>query len=360
MRAKPQSVEQTPVALGFHMPAEWAPHQATWIAWPHQRADWPDRFGPIPWVYAEIVRHLHASEEVRILINGPHGENSARAVLERTKLDWTRIVFHDIATDRVWTRDSGPAFVKSGTGEIAAVQWRFNGWAKWPNYKRDAQVAGKIATALNLRTWQPEVEGGPVVLEGGAIDVNGAGCLLTTEECLLSDVQERNPGLTRSDYERLFADYLSIRKVLWLGRGIAGDDTHGHIDDLARFVGPRTVVVAVEADPADPNYEPLQDNLRRLHEMTDVDGKPLEVVALPMPAPIWFDGQRLPASYANFYIANDRVLMPTFNDANDPIALGILANLFPSRTVVGIHAVDLVWGLGTLHCLTMQQPSSRQ
>jgi agmatine deiminase len=339
------------------MPAEWEPHEATWIAWPHQRGDWPGKFAPIPWVYAEIVRQLHASEEVRILINGPNGEKSARAVLEKMKLDWKRISFWHIPTDRVWTRDSGPCFVKSSAGEIAAVGWRFNGWAKYANHKRDGRVPERIVNALSLRAWRPKIDGRRIVLEGGSIDVNGAGCLLTTEECLLSDVQQRNPGLSRADYERLFADYLGVRKVLWLGRGIEGDDTHGHIDDLARFVAPRTVVAVVEKDAADPNYEPLQENLQRLRAMTDADSQPLDVATLPMPSPLWFDGQRLPASYANFYIANDRVLAPTFNDANDRIALGILADLFPGRVVIGIHAVDLVWGLGTLHCLTQQQPS---
>jgi agmatine deiminase len=247
--------------------------------------------------------------------------------------------------------------VKSSAGEVAAVCWRFNAWAKYPNHKRDAHVPKHIVDALSLHAWQPEIKGHAIVLEGGSVDVNGAGCLLTTEECLLSDVQQRNPGLSRADYERLFVDYLGVRKVLWLGRGIEGDDTHGHIDDLARFVAPRTVVAVVEHNAADPNYEPLQENLRRLRAMTDADDRPLDVVTLPMPSPLWFDGQRLPASYANFYIANDRVLVPTFNDASDRIALGILADLFPGRAVIGIHAVDLVWGLGTLHCLTQQQPA---
>jgi agmatine deiminase len=248
--------------------------------------------------------------------------------------------------------------VRSTEGDIAAVCWRFNGWSKYANCKRDAAVSRRIASALSLRAWRPEWNGRNVVLEGGSIDVNGAGCLLTTEECLLSDEQERNPGLTRQDYERLFADYLGVRKVLWLGRGIAGDDTHGHVDDVARFVGPRTVVTVVEESAADANYQPLEANLRRLKELTDAEGRPLDVISLPMPAPVWFDGQRLPASYANFYIANDRILVPTFNDSHDRIALGILAELFPGRSVVGIHAVDLLWGLGTLHCLTQQQPAA--
>lgn len=341
---------------GYRMPAEWEPHEATWIAWPHQRDDWPGKFEAIPWVYAEIVRQLHLSEPVRILVNGGRGEQLARRVLERMPLDWKRIEFCHIRTDRVWARDYGPMFVLDSDGRSAIADWQFNGWAKYPNWQRDNAVARKASELLGLPRITPRFQNRPVVLEGGSIDVNGAGLLLTTEECLLSPVQERNPGLDRSAYESLFAQYLGVHKVLWLGRGIAGDDTHGHVDDLARFVGPRTVVTVVEEDAADPNYEPLHDNLGRLRDMTDLDGKPLDVVPLPMPGPVMFDGQRLPASYANFSIANDRVLVPTFNDPQDRRALGILADLFPGRVVAGVHAVDLVWGLGTLHCLTQQQP----
>jgi agmatine deiminase len=348
--------DQTPARLGFHMPAEWEPHEATWVAWPHQRADWPGKFGPIPWVYAAIVRHLHHGEQVRILVTDPASETSARRKLRRAGVDLGRVAFFHLPTDRVWTRDYGPYFLTDATGAVAATDWGFNGWAKYDNWHNDDAVAGRLAGRLGLRCWRPEVGGRRVVLEGGSFDVNGRGLLLTTEECLLSPVQARNPGLTREDLERVLADYLGVRKVLWLGRGIAGDDTHGHVDDLARFVGPRTVVTAVEDDPSDVNHEPLRENLQRLRGMTDLDGRPLEVVSLPMPAPLYFAGQRLPASYANFYIANGRVLVPTFNDPNDRRALGILADLFPGRTVVGIHAVDLVWGLGTLHCLTQQQP----
>lgn len=346
----------TPTALGYRMPAEWEPHDATWIAWPHQKDDWPGKFAAIPWVYAEIVRQLHASEPVHILVNGARGEQQARDVLTHLSLDWGRVHFFQIRTDRVWTRDYCPLFVTSGAGELGATDWHFNGWAKYPNWKRDDAVPRRICSQLGYPRWQPTFGGRPVVLEGGSIDVNGRGLLLTTEECLLSPVQQRNPGLEWEELERLFADYLGVRKVLWLGQGIAGDDTHGHVDDLARFVASSRVVTVVEDDPTDPNYGPLQDNLRRLRAMTDLDGRPLEVVPLPMPAPVLFDGQRLPASYANFYIANDRVLVPTFNDPQDRRALGLLADLFPGRTVVGIHAVDLVWGLGTLHCLTQQQP----
>jgi agmatine deiminase len=348
-----------PAEIGFRMPAEWEPHEATWIAWPHHRADWPGKFAPIPWVYAEIVRHLHRAERVRILVNDPDAEDRARKTLSQCPIDLARVDFIRIPTDRVWTRDYGPIFVTSGSGGLGVTDWRFNAWAKYPDWQRDDAVPEQVRALLNVPAWQPHVAGRRVVLEGGSIDVDGAGLLLTTEECLLSPVQERNPGIGRADLERVLADYLGVRKVLWLGRGIAGDDTHGHIDDLARFVAPGTVVAAVEEDPQDANYEPLRENLDRLRGMTDVRGNALRVIPLPMPAPLWFRGQRLPASYANFSIANDRVLVPTFNDPRDRQALGILAEAFPDRTVVGIHAVDLVWGLGTLHCLTQQQPASR-
>jgi agmatine deiminase len=352
----PPSGQENPAGLGFRMPAEWEPHAATWIAWPHQRADWPGKFAAIPWVYAEIVRQLTESEPVHILVNSATAEKRVAALLERAGVALECVTFHRIATDRVWLRDSGPLFLLGPDGMLAATDWRFNAWAKYPNWRRDDAVAARIGAAVGCQSWQPAWDGRPVVLEGGSIDVNGQGLLLTTEECLLSPVQARNPGLERADLERVFADYLGIRKVLWLHRGIAGDDTHGHIDDLARFVAPRTVVAVVEADPGDVNYHPLQENLERLRAMTDVDGFPLEVVPLPMPAPRNFHGQRLPASYANFYIANKRVLVPTFNDPHDRLALNTLAELFPDRQVVGINATDLVWGLGTLHCLTQQQP----
>jgi agmatine deiminase len=353
--ARGLSPSDVPSSLGYRMPAEWEPHRATWIAWPHQRDDWPGRFEPIPWVYAEIVRHLHRSEEVRILVNGTASERQARKLLEKLDLDWQRISFWRIPTDRVWTRDYGPTFLTDGQSS-AVLNWSFNAWAKYPNWSRDNAVARRISNKLRLRHWRPHLQNHEVVLEGGSIEVNGQGLLLTTEECLLSDVQERNPGFGKDEYERVFADYLGVRKVLWLNRGIAGDDTHGHIDDLARFVGPRSVVTVVEEDRGDSNYEPLRENLQRLRGMTDLEGQPLEVHTLPMPAPLSFAGQRLPASYANFYLANDRVLVPTFNDRNDRRALAVLAELFPRRTVIGIHAVDLVWGLGTLHCLTQQEP----
>ena len=345
----------TPARHGWYMPAEWQPHEATWIAWPHERKDWPGKFAPIPWVYAEIVRHLD-DEKVYILVQNDAAEKAARSILKKVGVDSPRIRFFQIPTDRVWTRDSGPIFVVNGSGKVAMTDWRFNAWAKYDNWKQDDKVPAHINQHFRLQRWEPKCKGRRVVLEGGSIDVNGDGLLLTTEECLLSPIQARNPHLDRADIEQTLRDNLGVKKILWLGNGIAGDDTHGHVDDLARFVGPRTVVTVVEDNRDDPNHAPLADNLRRLKEMTDLKGKPLDIVKLPMPAPLFFNEQRIPASYANFYIANGKVLVPTFNDPNDRIALGILADLFPGRRVIGIHAVDLVWGFGTLHCMTQQQP----
>jgi len=345
-----------PGALGWRMPAEWQPHDATWLAWPHNRRDWPGKFAPIPWVYAEIIRHLHTGERVHLLVQNPAAEKRVRSLLARAGVDLRQLRFFAVPTDRVWTRDYAPLFLVGPDGQLGVTDWHFNAWAKYPDWQRDDVIPAQLAAALGLPAWQPTCRERRVVLEGGSIDVDGEGLLLTTEECLLSPEQERNPGMTRADYEQVFADYLGVRKVLWLGRGIAGDDTHGHVDDLARFVAPRRVVTVVEENPADPNYEPTQENLRRLRGMTDAAGRPLEVVTLPMPAPVVFRRQRLPASYANFYVGNEKVLVPTFNDPSDRLALGTLADLFPGRAVVGIHAVDLVWGLGTLHCMTQQQP----
>jgi agmatine deiminase len=349
----------TPAALGYRMPAEWEPHAATWLAWPHERSDWPGKFAAIPWVYAEVARHLVPGERVRILVENTAAERRARRVLGRAGVDLGRVDFFRIPTDRSWTRDFCPLFVRRDTGDVAITNWRFNAWAKYPQFRRDDAVNDRLARRLGLRQWKPALDGRRLVLEGGAIDVNGRGALLATEECLLSTEQERNPGVPREALARALADHLGVRTVLWLGRGIAGDDTHGHVDDLARFVDARTVVVAAEDDPADENYAPLAENRARLARMTDQDGVPLRVVTLPMPAPLVFDGRRLPASYANFYIGNEVVLVPTFNDAADRRALAILADLFPSRRVVGIHAVDLVWGFGTLHCMTQQEPLGR-
>jgi agmatine deiminase len=348
---------ETPAALGYRMPAEWEPHAATWLAWPHERSDWPGKFGPIPWVYGEVVRHLAPGERVRILVEDAAAEQKAKRLLARVGAALAQLEFFRFPTDRVWTRDYCPLFVSDGKGCVDITNWIFNGWAKYPNHKLDNQVPDKLARRLKRRQWQPSVDGRRVVLEGGSIDVNGRGALLTTEECLLSEVQARNPGLSRAELERVLADHLGARKVLWLGEGIVGDDTHGHVDDLARFVDERTIVLAQEEDPRDDNFARLRDNAHRLAKLTDQDGRALTVVPLPMPAPLFLDGQRLPASYANFYIGNAAVLVPTFNDANDRRALETLARVFPSRRVIGVHAVDLVWGLGTLHCMTQQEPA---
>jgi agmatine deiminase len=349
----------TPAAQGYRMPAEWEPHAATWLAWPHERTDWPGqgKLEAVRWVYAEIVRHLSPGERVRILVQDERLERAARSALRRAGVDAARVDWFRIPTDRAWTRDYCPQFVRGVTGDVAAIAWRFTGWAKYPDHTRDAAAARRVARRLRRSLFLPAVGSRRVVLEGGAVDVNGRGALLTTEECLLSSVQARNPGLSREMLEQVLADHLGIQKVLWLGDGIAGDDTHGHVDDLARFVDPRTVVVATCNDPDDENYDRLRENRERLQAMTDQDDAALRIVDLPMPAPLTFDGQRLPASYANFYVANEVVLAPTFNDPADRRALGILADLFPTRRVVGIHAVDLVLGLGTLHCMTQQEPA---
>ena len=342
------------------MPAEWERHEATWIGWPHKLSDWPGRFAPIPWVYGEIVRKLAPAEKVRILVASRVHEARARRVLGRLGVDAARVEFLRFPTDRGWTRDFGPVFVR-GRGrrrELAIARFRFNAWAKYPDWRRDDRVPERAAAALGLRALPVSWDGRPVVLEGGSIEVNGRGTLLTTEECLLDEgAQARNPGLTRRDLEEILKAALGASNVLWLGRGIAGDDTHGHVDDICRFVDARTVVLAREADPRDVNHRALEENRERLQGMRLEDGSKLEVVFLPMPAPLAFDGQRLPASYANFYISNAAVLVPTFNDPADGRALGILGELIRDRPVVGIHAVDLVWGLGTLHCLTQQQPA---
>jgi agmatine deiminase len=340
------------------MPAEWEPHEASWLAWPHERTDWPGKFAPIPWVYADIVRRLARVERVRILIGSRQEEQSARRMLEKSGVELGAVEFFRVPTNRGWTRDFAPIFIKhQKKSGIALTNWRFNAWAKYDDWKNDNAATSRLIPKLKLPFWEPEFRGKPVVLEGGSIDVNGLGTLLTTEECLLSPVQARNPGLRRADLEAILRDYLGATNVLWLGNGITGDDTHGHVDDLARFVNPTTVVSVVEADPSDLNYEPLRENFARLRRMQDQDGKPLRVETLPMPQPVYFDGQRLPASYANFYVANRMVLVPTFNDPGDRVALNTLAKLFPDREVVGIACRDLVLGLGTLHCMTQQQPA---
>jgi agmatine deiminase len=341
----------------FRMPAEWAPHAATWIAWPHNPEDWPNKFTPIPWVYCEIVRHLSRVEDVHILVNDAAAETRASNMLRRQGADLTRVHFHRWPTDRVWLRDSGPIFVKDEAGEVALTNWKFNAWAKYDNWRNDDKIPAHIAKLLKMKAVEPSIDGRRLVLEGGSIDTNGEGCLLTTEECLLSEVQQRNPGVTKAQLEQAFATYLGVEQVIWLNRGCAGDDTHGHVDDISRFVGVNTILTAVERDASDENHLPLAENLDRLRAARNRRGKPFVIKTLPMPSLVTFEGQRLPASYANFYIANSIVLVPTFNDPNDRVALNTIAECFPDRMVTGIHCTDFIWGLGALHCMTQQQPA---
>lgn len=347
-----------PADSGFAMPAEWAPHEGTLIAWPHNRNDWPGKFAPIRWVYADIVRHLSQCELVYILCQDTAACTAALAASRKAGADMQNVRPLIITTDRVWTRDSGGIFVTKTNGaqtQVAYTDWQFNAWAKYPNFADDNQVPERFNAAMGNKWhgWQS-----PFVLEGGSIDVNGCGTLITTEECLLDrEVQPRNPHCRREDIEEAFARFLGVRDVIWLEKGIVGDDTHGHVDDITRFVNPDTIVTATEQNPADPNCAILAQNLQRLKAYRTSAGQLFNIVELPMPAPLAFDGVSVPASYANFYIANDRVLVPTFNDAKDRIALGILGELFPARKVIGIHALDLVWGFGTLHCMTQQIPA---
>ncbi len=387
--------------LDLRMPAEWEPHAATWLAWPHYRGDWPGKFEPIPWVYSEIIRNVAKHERVELIVNNAAAARQARRVLERAGALSKNIRFHRWRTDRVWLRDSGCIFVKpqipglattarpfdelrAGSGappfsgetrEVRALKFRFNAWAKYSNWRKDDKVGSLMAKVSdptlrkprrvghprNLKMGQPleihPVSGGKrIVLEGGSIDVNGAGTILTTEECLLSKVQERNPHMTRVQYEKAFADYLGAPHTIWLGRGIAGDDTHGHVDDLSRFVAKDTVVTMLEPNTKDENHAPLRANLRRLQAARDQDGRQLHIVEIPMPQPVIFEGRRLPASYANFYIANGIVLVPVFNCANDRIALNTLGQVFPKREIVPIYSGDFIWGFGAMHCMTQQQP----
>jgi agmatine deiminase len=346
-----------PFSLGYRMPAEWEPHAATWLAWPHEKTDWPGKFAPIPWVYTDIVRHLSQVERVHILVENAAMERAACRNLKSAGANLAAVDFFHVPTNRGWIRDFGPIFVRNSKGETAATNWHFNAWAKYNDWKKDDAANEKLGPKLKWKMWSPAYRKRRVVLEGGSIDVNGLGTMLTTEECLLSPIQARNPGVTRDELADIFRDYLGVTNVLWLRNGIAGDDTHGHVDDLARFTDPSTVVTVVENDPSEANFQSLQENLALLREMKDQNGQPLRVETLPMPDPVYFDGQRLPASYANFYIANHLVLVPMFNDARDVVALTKLAGLFPGRKVVGVACLDLVLGLGTLHCMTQQEPA---
>jgi len=363
MATRARSTPRRRVAAGPHipmrrMPAEWEHHEATWIAWPHHEPDWPGKLAPIPWVYAEIVRALSGYERVEILCHDQDVAENARTLLNAHGVRGDTYRLHAVSNDRVWLRDSAPTGVLRPNGEVELLNWAFNGWAKYPNYKKDAEVGREIERITRLPRMEPKRpdNGERMVLEGGGIEVNGAGRILVTEEWLLTDVQVRNPGMAAADYEAAFDEYLGASDTIWLGEGAVGDDTHGHIDDIARFTSADTVVLAHERDPADENHARSADNMRRLKLASKK--KRLRVVTIPFPRPVMMNGERLPASYANFYVANGVVLVPTFNDPNDRVALNAIAEAFPTRVVIGIHAVDLVWGLGTLHCLTQQQPAS--
>jgi agmatine deiminase len=346
-----------PINNHFMLPAEWSTHEATWLGWPHNKSDWPGKFSPIQWVYGEITRFLSEGEKVRIIVESKEHQKKAENILNSIKLNKTNIEFFILKTDRGWTRDSGPVFIKNQK-EVAAVNFKFNAWAKYDNYKKDKKLPEFIAKKFNLKRYIPYFGDKHVILEGGSIDSNGSGTLITTEECLMDQqIQIRNDGFTKENYEKVFKNYLGIKNVLWLGKGIKGDDTHGHVDDLCRFVNQNTVVIVQENNPKDDNYPNLKENRERLEDMKLADGSKINVIELPMPSSVTFKNERLPASYANFYISNNYVLVPTFNDKNDRKALGILYDLFNDRKVVGIHAVDLVWGLGTIHCLTHEQPA---
>jgi len=341
----------------IRIPAEWEPHEATWIGWPHNKSDWPGKFAPIQWVYGEIARYISRGEKLRIIVEDKNHESRAKKVLKLVNANLDKIEFYKLKTDRGWTRDSGPAFVKDENGKVSAIHFRFNAWAKYDNYKKDEKLPKFISDKFKMERIIAEHKGRHVILEGGSIDYNGNGTLITTEECLMDNkVQVRNAGFTKKDYGEVFKKYFGVTNTIWLGKGIAGDDTHGHVDDLCRFVNKNTVVLVHEENKNDSNYKILNENKERLQDTKLGDDSNLNVVDLPMPQPVYFKGERLPASYANFYFSNYAVLVPTFNDSNDKKALGILSELINDRPVIGIHSVDLVWGLGTLHCLTHEQP----
>jgi len=367
------------------MPAEWEPHEATWLSWPHNVETWPGKMGPIPGIWVEMIRHLVTGEKVHLNVNDEEMEKEARRLLKKADVNLSRVFFHRIPTDDCWMRDCGPIFVvrnppqfpfskeggrqsppltnlsagcvaEGGQGEfdshpLAITNWKFNKWGgKYPPWEVDDAVPEKIEKELGLPAFKIDM-----ILEGGSVDVNGKGTILTTEQCLLN--KNRNPHLTKTEIERNLMDYLGVTNILWLEEGIVGDDTDGHIDDMARFVNPTTIVTVVEEDSTDENYKILRDNLKRLKAMKDQDGKPLNIVPLPMPGAVHYEGQRLPASYANFYIANKVVLLPIYHHANDDQARAILQDCFPDRKVIGINATDFVWGLGAFHCVTQQVPA---
>jgi len=356
------TIEPAPVQTAYFMPAEWEPHEATWLGWPHNADDWPGKFETIPWVYGEMIRKISADESIYLLIRNKTDENLARLIIKSVGADLRKIHFVMHPTNRGWTRDTGPIFVRregaNGKSEKSIVHFHFNGWAKYDNWRKDTNVPEIAARILRKKLFHAQCDEKPFVIEGGGIELNGSGTLISTEQCYLDPkIQVRNPGLGKKQIESTLKNYLGVKNIFWLAKGPVGDDTHGHIDDICRFVNRKTLVLVREKNRKDENYAPLAENWERIRDLRLEDGSRPEIVELPMPSPLYFDGQRLPASYANFYICNAGVIVPTFNDPNDRVALGILGELFPDRPVTGIHAVDLVWGFGSLHCLTQQQPA---
>ncbi|HEY1171240.1 MAG TPA: agmatine deiminase family protein [Verrucomicrobiae bacterium] len=345
----------TPAQLGYRMPAEWEQHTGTWFSWPRPEGiSFPDKYDTVPPVYAELIKHLVKVEDVNINVWHAEMEAWVRGLLKDNGTPLERVKFHHFPTYEPWCRDHGPIFLvrdQGGKHERAIVDWAYNAWGgKYPPFDLDDAVPQHVAKLRGLPLFSPNI-----VMEGGALDVNGKGTLLTTEACLLNP--NRNPDLSKEQIEQYLKDYLSVTNILWLGDGIVGDDTDGHVDDLTRFVNPTTVVTIVEEDPQDENYHLLQENLKRLQTMKDQDGRPLRVVELPMPGLVEFDGQRLPASYANFYIANGIVLVPTYRHKNDQKAIDILQREMPSHKVIGVDSTELIWGLGSFHCISQQEPA---
>jgi agmatine deiminase len=337
-------------------PAEWENQEGILLCFPHNGNDWPGKYGAIQWAFIEFIKKISEVENVFLVVANKKLQEKVSEMLVMADVSLDKISFIIHKTNRSWMRDSGPIIIQNGT-KREAINFNFNGWAKYKNYQLDKFVPSKVASHLKIPLIQATYKGKPVVLEGGAIDVNGKGTLLTSEECLLHpSIQVRNENFTKEDYEFIFKEYLGITNVIWLGDGVVGDDTHGHIDDLCRFVNEHTIITVVETDSKNPNYKALQNNLLRLENAVLEDGKKPTIVTLPMPKTVTFDGLVIPASYANFLIINKIVLVPTFNDSNDRIALNIIANCFPDREVIGISAIDLIWGFGTLHCLSQQIP----
>ncbi|MCC5938610.1 MAG: agmatine deiminase family protein [Lunatimonas sp.] len=342
-----------PADQGYYFPAEFEPHAATWLSWPHKEASWPGKIHTVYGPYAQFIRQVSEGEEVHVMVKDQPMEDFAKSCLTKEMVDLTRVVFHHFPTNDAWCRDHGPAFLINPTAAAkkVVVNWNYNAWGdKYPPYDLDNLIPQRVADYRNLHCYHPGI-----VMEGGSVDFNGKGTLLTTTSCLLNP--NRNPHLNQSQIEDFLRRYYGVEQILWLGDGIEGDDTDGHVDDITRFVGERTVITVVEDNKRDNNFHPLRENLKLLESFRLIDGSPLSIVELPMPSPVIYEGTRLPASYANFYIANSCVVVPTFRDKKDDLALDIIQQCFPERKVVGVDSLDIIWGLGSFHCLSQQEPS---